>query len=123
MAAPQVARAIPTRKSLQEVRGQNLVPVNEHLWTLVQRQARYRFAKFPSPAASKWMHTKYTQMGGRFRDTKNKADAEIHRKNEKKKSPKQKKDEKEIKDQEQEQSKSRSTNKVKAPHRKERKHV
>ena len=118
----QVARAIPTRKNLQELRGQNLVPINERLWILVQRQARYKFAKFPSPAASKWMHERYTQMGGRFRDTKNKADSEIHKKNEAKKSEKQKKHEKEIAESEKTQSKS-VTNKVKAPHRKERKHV
>lgn len=120
--AGEPARAIPDRKSLAERRGQNLVPINEHLWLMVQRQAKLRFPKFPSPAASTWMHRKYTEMGGRFRDTKNAADREIHKKNEKKKSPKQKKDEKEMREQEQRDSQARSV-KAKAPHRKERKHV
>lgn len=120
--AGEAARAIPDRKSLAERRGQNLVPINEHLWLTVQRQAKLKYAKFPSPAASTWMHRRYIEMGGRFRDTKNEADREIHRKNEKKKSAKQKKNEKELREQEERDSSVRSV-KAKAPHRKERKHV
>ncbi len=117
----QVARAIPDRKSLAERRGQNLVPVNEHLWTLVQHQARYRFAQFPSPAASAWMHKRYTDMGGRFRDTHNEEDAKVAHKIKEKRSAKEKKADKELEEQEKQASKTRV--KVKAPHRRERKKV
>lgn len=49
---------------------QNLKPTNERLWHLLTMQARAKFVKYPSPTASKWVHTKYLEMGGKFVDTK-----------------------------------------------------
>ena len=48
---------------------QNLKPANEKLWHLVIIQAKAKFLRFPSPAASSWAHEKYVKMGGRFIDT------------------------------------------------------
>jgi len=45
-------------------------PANKKLWFMLQQQARSKFPKYPSPAAAAWMHKKYVQMGGRFRDTR-----------------------------------------------------
>lgn len=55
---------------------QNLKPANEKLWNLVLMQAKARFQKFPSPAASSWAHEKYVKMGGRFIDTAKEKDKE-----------------------------------------------
>ena len=48
---------------------QNLKPTNERLWHLLTMQARAKFVKYPSPTASKWVHQRYLEMGGKFVDT------------------------------------------------------
>lgn len=44
--------------------------MNHKLWHMLTAQARSKFQKYPSPAASAWIHKKYVEMGGRFRDTR-----------------------------------------------------
>ena len=45
-----------------------LIPANKKLWEIVVLQAKAKFHKWPSPAASRWAHDKYKQLGGRFLD-------------------------------------------------------
>jgi hypothetical protein len=49
-------------------------PANPRLWNMITTQAKTRFAKYPSPAAAHWVHTKYTQLGGQFVDSQSKVD-------------------------------------------------
>jgi len=49
-------------------------PANPRLWNMITVQAKTRFAKYPSPAAAHWVHTKYLQMGGTFVDSKKEID-------------------------------------------------
>lgn len=42
------------------------VPANPRLWNMITTQAKTKFAKYPSPAAAHWVHSKYVQLGGRF---------------------------------------------------------
>ena len=51
------------------VHGQHkeLTPTNPRLWNIVVMQAKAKFHKWPSPAASHWAHEKYKQLGGRFK--------------------------------------------------------
>jgi hypothetical protein len=49
-------------------------PANPKLWNMVTTQAKVRFAKYPSPAAAHWVHTKYVQLGGGFVDSKKDVD-------------------------------------------------
>ena len=44
-----------------------LTPSNPRLWNIVVMQAKAKYHKWPSPAASHWAHEKYKQMGGRFK--------------------------------------------------------
>lgn len=44
-----------------------LTPTNPRLWNIVVMQAKAKFHKWPSPAASHWAHEKYKQLGGRFK--------------------------------------------------------
>ena len=44
-------------------------PTNPKLWQMVISQARARFAKYPSPGASHWVHQEYEKHGGKFIDT------------------------------------------------------
>jgi hypothetical protein len=54
------------------IRGQEVketprqVPANPKLWNMVTTQAKVKFAKYPSPAAAHWVHSRYVQLGGRF---------------------------------------------------------
>lgn len=50
------------------------VPANPRLWNMITTQAKTRFAKYPSPAAAHWVHTKYMQLGGRFVDSEKQVD-------------------------------------------------
>lgn len=51
----------------QEVQeGPKQLPANPRLWNMITAQARSRFAKYPSPAAAHWVHSRYVQMGGKF---------------------------------------------------------
>ena len=62
------------------IRGQEVqesprqVPANPRLWNMVTTQAKTRFAKYPSPAAAHWVHSKYVQLGGSFVDSEKKVD-------------------------------------------------
>jgi hypothetical protein len=42
------------------------VAANPRLYNLITTQAKSRFPKYPSPSAAHWVHTRYTQMGGRY---------------------------------------------------------
>jgi hypothetical protein len=42
------------------------VPANPRLWNMITTQAKTKFAKYPSPAAAHWVHSRYLQLGGRF---------------------------------------------------------
>ena len=43
-------------------------PSNPRLWQMIIVQARARFAKYPSPGASHWVHEQYIKHGGQFVD-------------------------------------------------------
>ena len=49
-------------------------PANPRLWNTITVQAKTRFAKYPSPAAAHWVHTKYLQLGGKFVDSQKEVD-------------------------------------------------
>lgn len=49
-------------------------PANPKLWNMITMQARSKFAKYPSPAAAHWVHTRYTQLGGSFVKNKGQVD-------------------------------------------------
>jgi hypothetical protein len=44
------------------------VPINQRLWAMVITQAKTRFATYPSPAASHWVHSEYQKKGGQFKE-------------------------------------------------------
>jgi hypothetical protein len=44
-------------------------PANTKLWDMIIAQAKAKFARYPNPAASSWVHKKYVQAGGKFVDT------------------------------------------------------
>lgn len=50
-------------------------PTNPKLWQMIISQARARFATYPSPGASHWVHDQYVKSGGKFYDP-----AEVNRK-------------------------------------------
>lgn len=49
-------------------------PANPRLWNMITTQAKVKFAKYPSPAAAHWVHSRYVQLGGRFVDSKKDVD-------------------------------------------------
>lgn len=59
-------------KEVQETPTQ--YPANPKLWNMITTQAKTRFAKYPSPAAAHWVHSKYVQLGGKFVDKKSQVD-------------------------------------------------
>ena len=42
------------------------IPKNSRLWNMCVMQGKAKFAKWPSAAASAWVHQKYVQLGGTF---------------------------------------------------------
>lgn len=42
------------------------VPTNQRLWQMIIMQAKARFATYPSPGASHWVHEEYVKHGGQF---------------------------------------------------------
>jgi hypothetical protein len=50
------------------------VPANPKLWNMITTQAKVKFAKYPSPAAAHWVHSRYLQLGGRFVDSEKDVD-------------------------------------------------
>lgn len=47
-------------------------PANPKLWAIITAQARAKFATYPSPAASHWVHKQYVDHGGQFVETSDK---------------------------------------------------
>jgi len=45
------------------------VPTNSTLWHMVVTQAKAKYATYPSPGASHWVHKRYVELGGKFEDT------------------------------------------------------
>lgn len=45
------------------------IPMNPRLWNLYVARAKSKFAHYPSPAASHWVHDQYVKAGGRFAAT------------------------------------------------------
>ena len=45
-------------------------PANPKLYNMITMQAKTKFAKYPSPAAAHWVHTRYAQLGGRYVNSK-----------------------------------------------------
>ena len=70
-------------------------PANPKLWNMITTQARSKFAKYPSPAAAHWVHTRYTQLGGSFVKNKSQVDPRfrdyVHEAQEKKEEEQKKK--------------------------------
>ena len=62
---------------------------------MITTQARSKFAKYPSPAAAHWVHTRYTQLGGSFVKNKSQVDPRfrdyVHEAQEKKEEEQKKK--------------------------------
>jgi len=54
--------------------GPKQLPANPRLWNMLTTQARTKFAVYPSPAAAHWVHTRYTQLGGKFVQSKKEID-------------------------------------------------
>jgi predicted NUDIX family phosphoesterase len=44
-------------------------PANEKLWAMVVFQAKTKYATYPSPGASHWVHQRYIELGGKFEDS------------------------------------------------------
>lgn len=53
------------------------VPANPRLWNMITTQAKTKFAKYPSPAAAHWVHTRYLQLGGRFVESEKDVDPKM----------------------------------------------
>jgi hypothetical protein len=47
-------------------------PTNPRLWNMIIAQAKARFATYPSPGASHWVHSQYVKHGGQFTDVSTK---------------------------------------------------
>lgn len=59
----------------QEVQeGPKQYPANPKLWNMQVAQAKARFRVYPSPAAAHWVHSHYSQLGGKFVDKKSQID-------------------------------------------------
>jgi hypothetical protein len=59
-------------KSVQE--GPKQLPANPKLWNMYVAQAKARFRVYPSPAAAHWVHSHYSQVGGKFVDRASQVD-------------------------------------------------
>jgi hypothetical protein len=59
-------------KSVQE--GPKQLPANPKLWNMYVAQAKSRFRVYPSPAAAHWVHSHYSQSGGKFVDKASQVD-------------------------------------------------
>jgi hypothetical protein len=59
-------------KSVQE--GPKQLPANPKLWNMYVAQAKSRFRVYPSPAAAHWVHSHYSQVGGKFVDRASQVD-------------------------------------------------
>lgn len=59
-------------KSVKE--GPKQLPANPKMWNMLVAQAKAKFRVYPSPAAAHWVHSHYTQLGGKFVDSKKQID-------------------------------------------------
>ena len=59
-------------KSVQE--GPKQLPANPKLWNMYVAQAKSRFRVYPSPASAHWVHSHYSQSGGKFVDKESQVD-------------------------------------------------
>lgn len=57
---------MPTTQVASKPRDNKKVPQNARLWNMIVTQARAKFRKYPSPAASHWVHAEYVKRGGQF---------------------------------------------------------
>ena len=46
-------------------------PSNIRLWKMIIMQAKAKFATYPSPGASHWVHSEYVKHGGQFVEVSN----------------------------------------------------
>jgi len=46
-------------------------PANTRLWQMIIMQAKAKFATYPSPGASHWVHSEYIKHGGQFVEVSN----------------------------------------------------
>jgi len=70
------------------------IPQNSRLWNMIVAQAKQKYQKYPSPAASSWVHREYAKRGGRFvssrKDTEEGKKKEAHKRSSSKSSDKKK---------------------------------
>ena len=59
-------------KSVKE--GPKQLPANPKLWNMYVAQAKARFRVYPSPASAHWVHSHYSQSGGKFVDKESQVD-------------------------------------------------
>lgn len=59
-------------KSVKE--GPKQYPANPKMYNMLVAQAKTRFRVYPSPAAAHWVHSHYTQLGGKFVPSKKMVD-------------------------------------------------
>lgn len=77
----------------QEVQeGPKQLPANPRMWNMITAQAKSRFAKYPSPAAAHWVHSRYVQMGGKFVSSQKEIDPKMRDVAEEKRQEKEEKD-------------------------------
>lgn len=77
----------------QEVQeGPKQLPANPRMWNMITAQAKSRFAKYPSPAAAHWVHSRYVQMGGKFVSSEKEIDPKMRDVAEEKRQEKEEKD-------------------------------
>jgi hypothetical protein len=76
-------------------KGPKQEPANPKLWNMLTTQARSKFRTYPSPAAAHWVHSRYTQLGGKFVPSKKDIDPRfrdyVHEAQEKKEKEQKKK--------------------------------
>ena len=54
--------------------GPKQLPANPKLWNMYVAQAKSKFRVYPSPAAAHWVRSHYTQVGGKFVNSKKEID-------------------------------------------------
>jgi hypothetical protein len=64
--------ALISGKEVKE--GPKQYPANAKLWNMYVAQAKTRFRVYPSPAAAHWVHSHYSQVGGKFVSHKSEID-------------------------------------------------
>jgi hypothetical protein len=52
------------------------VPANPKMYAMFVAQAKAKYATYPSPGASHWVHSQYEKHGGRFIETSEKTKQE-----------------------------------------------